>query len=166
MRSRSTLVDPNAFPTCSDALSLNVFLPNCVYSFEQFSCLKPESPFGLPAGPACLPCLPCPPCLLCMRLCLPRIKHPRSSAKPSEARPTARSAAAAEGGRRRRRPRAARGPPSKARMRLNCRDSAAAYKLPWSAGKRALHVRDPHHRSFCEGMYWPQENRSPASNNT
>ena len=27
-------------------------------------------------------------------------------------------------------------------MRLNCRDSAAASKLPWSAGKRALHVRD------------------------
>ena len=30
----------------------------------------------------------------CLRLCLPWIKHPRSSAKLSEARPTARSAAA------------------------------------------------------------------------
>ena len=73
----------------------------------------------------------------------------RSSTKPSEARPSrakrgaARSAAGAvrrpgaEGD-----PRAARGPPSKARMRINCRDQAAAYKLPWSAGKRALHERD------------------------
>ena len=33
-----------------------------------------------------------------------------------------------------RRPRASRGPPRKARMRLNCRDSAAAYKRPESAG--------------------------------
>ena len=71
-----------------------------------------------------------------------RISH--RGAQPGRAKrgPAARSAAAAEGGRRRRRPRAARGPPSKARMRINCRDSAAAYKLPWSAGKRALHVRD------------------------
>ena len=41
-----------------------------------------------------------------------------------------------------RRPRAARGPPRKARMRLNCRDSAAAYKHPGSAGTCALHMRD------------------------
>ena len=39
-------------------------------------------------------------------------------------------------------PRAARGSPNKARMRPNCCDSAAAPKLPRSAGKRAQHVRD------------------------
>ena len=66
----------------------------------------------------------------------------RSEAQPREARPPPKAAGAvrrpgAEGD-----PRASRGPPSKARMRINCRDQAAAYKLPWSAGKRALHERD------------------------
>ena len=31
---------------------------------------------------------------------------------------------------------------TKTRMLLNCLESTAASKLPWSAGKRALHVRD------------------------
>ena len=85
---------------------------------------------------------------------MPPMECPQSSAtcgaQSSRAKrgPAARSAAAAEGGRRRKAPGSRRRPPSfarvsdKARMRINCRDQAAAYKLPWSAGKRALHERD------------------------
>ena len=71
----------------------------------------------------------------------------RSVAWPSEARPTARSAV----------PREARLPPKAAgaggapelregfKRKLGCDSTgsvlAVAYKQPWSAGKRALHVR-------------------------
>ena len=44
-----------------------------------------------------------------------------------------------------------------ARMRFNCRDSTAASKRPWSAGKRALHERD----TFSLGVLLAGSFRAP-----
>ena len=84
---------------------------------------------------------------------IPRMRHPQSlttcRAKPGRAK---RGSAVTRPSEARCLGRAKRGvTPSlaraakQARMRFNCRDSTAASKRPWSAGKRALHERD-----FCD----------------
>ena len=81
---------------------------------------------------------------------IPRMRHPQSlttcKAKPGRAK---RGSAVTRTSEARCLGRAKRGvTPSlaraakQARMRFNCRDSTAASKRPWSAGKRALHERD------------------------
>ena len=100
-------------------------------------------PGELPSITDCLLRLPC-------LLCLPRMRHPQSlttcRAKPGRAK---RGSAVTRPSEARCLGRAKRGvTPSlaraakQARMRFNCRDSTAASKRPWSAGKRALHERD------------------------
>ena len=112
--------------------------------------LRTSKPDGLPSGStAARICSPRICCLWIKRIA-ELSQAERSEASPREARlrakrgtvrrakrdppPPQAPAPTAEGARRRkapgavRRPRASRGPPRKARMRLNCHDSAAAYK--------------------------------------
>ena len=93
-------------------------------------------------------------------LCLPRMRHPQRSttcrAKPGRAK---RGSAVTRPSEARCLGRAKRGvTPSlaraakQARMRFNCRDSTAASKRPWSAGKRALHERDSYTGDVTDGF--------------